>query len=68
MTYYCPLCKHELTSAFGHKMYPNDPKHGVTLFCPSRECPAQEVMGHGNNIKEAWEVVQARFVEREFRV
>jgi len=62
MKYYCPLCKSELVQMFGESVHPNDPKYGVTLYCPSWKCPAQEVSGHGSNVKDAWGVIEAKFM------
>ncbi len=67
MKYNCPLCGAELVEMMGNAMHPHSPKYGVTLFCPNVKCPAQEVMGHGGNAKEAWAVVQAKFVARKER-
>jgi hypothetical protein len=68
MNYNCPVCQGVLVEGFGDQLNPGDPKHGVFLYCPSRQCPAQEVSGHGTNVKEAWGVIQAKFVTREDRV
>lgn len=65
MKYVCPLCKSELVGMDGEKMHPNDPNYGYSLFCLDVKCPAQEVMGHGRNEKEAYEVIQAKFIGRE---
>lgn len=48
----------------GNQMHPNDPKYGVTCWCPAsypEACPAQEVMGHGSNAKDAYAVVLAKY-------
>lgn len=57
-TFQCPLCLANLLLLPGSKMDSND---GVTLLCPSLSCPAQEVMGHGKNEKEAYSVVVQKF-------
>ena len=61
MKYPCPICGVELNELVGNGMHPNDPEHGITLDCGNAECEAQEAMGHGDNVKEAWEVISARF-------
>ncbi len=61
MKYSCPMCGAELVESFGNQVFPGDRKHGVTLTCPSYTCPAQEVMGHGDNAKEAFEVITHKY-------
>lgn len=61
MSYQCPICSGEMIEILGDKMHPGDGKFGVILECPSRACPAQEVAGHGDNVKQAWEIVQSKF-------
>jgi hypothetical protein len=65
MKFQCPLCNSELLETMGNAVHPNDPKFGVTLFCGSRECPAQDVMGHGDKVKDAFEVIQHRYKGRK---
>lgn len=64
--YKCPLCQSELVESINrHPSHPNLPPgmaQGITLWCSGRACPAQEVIGHGKNAKEAWEVIQMKFV------
>jgi len=60
-TYKCPVCKGNLHACFGESIHPNNPEFGVTVFCASKLCPAQEVMGHSNNEKNAFEIVTDRF-------
>jgi hypothetical protein len=60
-TYKCPVCQGFLTSQIGNILHPEDLKFGVGLHCPHLTCPAQEVMGHGNNEKHAFEIVTDRF-------
>lgn len=57
----CPVCKWPLAQLAGEKLHPGDPKFGVTLTCMNLKCPPQEVMGHGSNAKNAYEVVLQRF-------
>lgn len=59
----CPLCDAELSKMLGHKMFPNDPKYGVTLYCLNPQCGAQEVFGHADNEEKAYEVVLAKYVK-----
>lgn len=65
MSYECPLCKSELVGMDGYKGHENDSNYGYSLFCLNIKCPAQEVMGHGKNEKEAYEVIHAKFIGRE---
>jgi hypothetical protein len=49
---------------FGDIMHPGDREHGVTLSCPGAYpsvCPAQEVMGHGDNEMGAFSVIQQKY-------
>ena len=61
MKYKCPLCGAELVEMVGESVHPNNPKYGITLYCPSYACPAQEVSGHDDNAKKAFEVIEHRF-------
>ena len=61
MKYNCPLCNAELVESLGNQVFPGDKRYGVMLFCPSHACPAQEVMGHGDNAKEAFEVITHKY-------
>ena len=63
----CPMCGIELSEFMGERMHPNDPKYGVTVACANPNCPAPEVMGHGKTAKEAWGVIQDKFLERKDR-
>lgn len=67
MNYPCPLCQQELTELFGESVHPNDIAYGVTLTCKNIQCPAQEVSGHGKSAKEAFGIVQDKFMRREDR-
>ena len=64
LTVKCPLCDNFLFAQDGTRM---DPKDGVTVWCdaPHGEapgmCPAQEVMGHGNNEKSAYEIITQKY-------
>ncbi len=47
-----------------HPYHPNLPekmRDGVYLFCNNLECKAQEVLGNGKSVKEAYEVVTAKY-------
>lgn len=63
--YPCPICDNEMSLFAGDKMHPGDPLFGVTLSCEHRECTAQEVMGHGKKVEDAWEVVKEKFLKRK---
>ena len=53
----CPVCQKPLTSQRGTQQNPVD---GITVYCPHRDCPAQEVSGHGANEKAALQVIRER--------
>lgn len=64
MQFNCPLCNTVLVKMFGDIMHPGDREHGVTLSCPGAYpsvCPAQEVMGHGDNEMGAFSVIQQKY-------
>lgn len=61
MNYQCPMCKGELKMVYGDKLHPNDKEYGITIYCPHKECPAQEVMGHGTTESKAYEVITNKF-------
>lgn len=63
--YPCPVCSHEMSLFAGDKMHPGNPSFGVTLSCEYKECTAQEVMGHGKKVEDAWEVVEEKFLKRK---
>jgi hypothetical protein len=67
MNYNCPICGAELVESLGNSIHAGDAKYGMNLFCNNPKCPAQEVAGHGDNVKEAWTVIQAKFVTRTER-
>ena len=54
----CPLCDSLMVVVHGTCF---DPADGYPTFCSNRECPAQEVAGHGHTQKEAEEVVRWKF-------
>lgn len=62
--YKCPICGVDLASCVGSKM---DPTDGVTVWCPNNDCkspdgvPCQEVMGHGNNKEQAYEIIKEKY-------
>lgn len=63
----CPLCQTPLAEIAGHAIHPGDPAYGLTLYCPAARnvCPAQEVMGHGDNAKGAYQVIQDKFNKKK---
>ena len=67
MNYNCPLCSAVLVETLGNSIHPGDAKFGMTLHCPSHACPAQEVAGHGDKAKDAFDVIQAKFIARKER-
>ena len=69
MKFQCPLCQTEMVESLGNSMHPGDAKFGVQVHCPAPQtvCKAQEVMGHGDNAKDAFKVVQEKFLTREER-
>lgn len=68
MNYQCPVCNGNLVEFTGNELHPGDDNYGITLYCPKEnKCTAQEVAGHGNKVKDAWEVIQLKFVKREKR-
>jgi len=58
----CPACKKPMTSSPGTQL---NPKDGVTVWCPHRDCPAQEMSGHGTTEKAAYQVVISRRINSE---
>lgn len=54
----CPLCDAPLKTQAGSQINPDD---GVTLYCGNKECPAQEVFGHGPNEASAYFVIQEKY-------
>ena len=63
MKYNCPICKEEM--AVGHSE--KGIEDGIYIWCRNEKCPAQEVMGHGFKEKDAWEVIQQKYVKKENR-
>ena len=57
----CPICKSTMSGAYGERMHPGDEKYGYTLFCTNLTCSSQEVFGHSDNEKKAYEVVMAKY-------
>ena len=56
--YSCPLCSSTLVSQPGSSL---NETNGVTIWCEDIKCPAQEVFGHGNNEKAAFEIITAKY-------
>lgn len=67
MKYECPLCKSELEGMAGEKQHPGDVKYGYSLYCVNVKCGAQEVMGHGDKEKDAYEVIRTKFIDPAVR-
>ena len=57
----CPICNVELVSMDGEKIHPGDSNYGVTVYCANKKCSAQEVFGHGDNVKQACEVIVHKY-------
>ena len=57
MKFNCPICDAELKGSDGNQIHPGNDKYGVMLHCPNKGCTAEEVMGHGDNLKQAFEVI-----------
>lgn len=65
MSYQCPICRSNMVGMYGEKMHPDNRDYGYSLYCIDGKCPAEEVMGHGKNEKEAYDIVMAKFVGRD---
>lgn len=61
----CPVCKTELKTQFGNQLHPDDDKFGITMYCPNKQCTAQEVAGHANKIEDAYQVILDKFPKRK---
>jgi hypothetical protein len=44
---------------------PEEKRDGYTVYCPNRQCPAQEISGHGSTVKEAEKIVSQRKLKSE---
>lgn len=64
MKYNCPVCQIEMREQLGNYHHPGDATYGIFLSCGNANCKAQEVAGHGDTVKDAWKVVQDKFVAR----
>ena len=56
----CPLCDTPLSLQYGNQIHVGDSNFGVTLYCPQRSCPADEVSGHGKNESIAYDIILAK--------
>ena len=54
----CPVCGHALVSVNSNQLHYGE---GVTAFCESKFCPAQEVSGHGSDAEQALAVIGQKF-------
>ena len=61
--YKCPVCSSDMAVGPSAK----GPSDGVYIWCSSDKCPAQEVFGHGDKEKDAWERIQLKYVRKENR-
>jgi len=57
MKFNCPICNGELKESNGNQLHPGNDKYGVMLYCPDKDCTAEEVMGHGDNWKQAYDII-----------
>ena len=57
----CPICRGPLDAQDGNQLHPGNPDYGVTVYCPSRACPAQEVAGHHTTLDKAFRVIKEKF-------
>jgi hypothetical protein len=56
-SYLCPICHVALDACDGGKLT----TVGVTMWCPSDECEAQEVFAHESNEKNAFEIITSKY-------
>lgn len=54
----CPICKAEMSNQRGTQV---DPSDGVTVYCANPKCPCDEVYGHGNNEKSAYQIIKEKY-------
>jgi hypothetical protein len=70
--YCCPCCFEQLTQAFGNQLNPGNEKYGVMLYCekgdPTGRTHPQEVAGHGKTVKDAYDVILAKFTGAKYEV
>ena len=64
MEYECPVCKKGMSVGVGDG---HNRENGYSLYCPHKDCPAQEVTGHGKTVKEAYIIVKEKYLAREDR-
>lgn len=69
MKYKCPICNEEMSEYYGNGIteHDGDSKFGTFLACGNLKCTAQEVKGHANNVKNAYEVILQKYVARKDR-
>lgn len=60
----CPVCHKEMSVGMGDGY---NKENGVAVYCPHKDCPAQEVAGHGRTAKEAYIIVREKYMAREDR-
>jgi hypothetical protein len=54
----CPICNVELVAAPGNQLCATE---GVTVWCENEECPCDEVFGHANNEKNAYQIIKEKY-------
>lgn len=56
--YECPICHKGMAIGDGDGV---DVNNGYSLYCPHKDCPAQECFGHAKNIRDAYEIVLDKY-------
>jgi hypothetical protein len=66
-THKCPICNHLMHSKSDEAGELR--AGGFTLWCsqPMDICPSQDVSGHAKTVKDAFQIVQEKFVARKDR-
>lgn len=57
----CPICGTKLSVLPGFNRDKDGNSISTLLSCPSLACPAQEVIGHGRNYKEAYQIILEKY-------
>ena len=57
----CPHCGVPLSTQQGDTIHPGDPAYGISVYCANITCGPQEVAGHGDNIPQAFRVIQEKY-------
>jgi hypothetical protein len=62
--YKCPVCNEVLREQVGTVLNPGDIKYGITLDCENKNCNVQEVAGHGDNAKKAYDIILMKYSKK----